>query len=181
MQAVTNKVTENDYLDLLDISTAFGEEEDNQLFQWVRHHHLNDENENPNPRMFEKQALMLNEFYLKKLIVKVSVKTLKTHFNPLSLLDPLSIQVLNIVDDLVLLVLLLQAMMAQEERRPIMVVILEMMLGIMHINNKVNIHRVHLLVKMISHMLHEMKATGLLELVQVFEPLEHHIEVDKEG
>ena len=50
---------------------------------------------------------MLSGFYLKKFIVKVSVKTLETHFNPLSLLDPLLIQVLNIVVDLVLLVLLL--------------------------------------------------------------------------
>ena len=38
--------------------------------------------------MFEKQVLMLSGFYLKKFIVKVSVKTLKTHFSPLSLLDP---------------------------------------------------------------------------------------------
>ena len=57
--------------------------------------------------MFEKQVLMLSEFYLKKFIVKVSVKTLETHFSPLSLLGPLLIQVLNIVVDLVLLVLLL--------------------------------------------------------------------------
>ena len=82
--------------------------------------------------MFEKQVLKLSGFYLKKFIVKVSVKTLETHFSPLSLLNPLLIQVLNIVVDLVLLVLLLQAMIAQEERGPIMVVILEMMVGIMH-------------------------------------------------
>ena len=81
--------------------------------------------------MFEKQVLMLSGFYLKKFIVKVSVKTLETHFSPLSLLDPLLIQVLNIVVDLVLLVLLLQAMMPQEERRPMMVVILKMIVGIM--------------------------------------------------
>ena len=62
--------------------------------------------------MFEKQVLMLSKFYLKKFIVKVSVKTLETYFSLLSLLDPLLIQVLNIVVDLVLLVLLLQAMMA---------------------------------------------------------------------
>ena len=62
--------------------------------------------------MFEKQVLMLSKFYLKKFIVKVSVKTLETHFILLSLLDPLLIQVLNIVVDLVLLVLLLPAMMA---------------------------------------------------------------------
>ena len=44
--------------------------------------------------------------------MKVSVKTQETYFHPLSLLDPLLIQVLNIVVDLVFLVLLLQAMMA---------------------------------------------------------------------
>ena len=49
MQAETNKVAKNDYLDLLYISAQFGEEEDNQLFQWVRPLHLDDENRNPNP------------------------------------------------------------------------------------------------------------------------------------
>ena len=83
---------------------------------------------------------MLTEFYLNKFIVKVLVKRLETHFSMLSLLDPLLIQVLNKVVNLVLLVLLLQAMMAQEERGPMMVVILEMMVGIMQIDNKVNIH-----------------------------------------
>ena len=90
--------------------------------------------------MFEKHVLMLSGFYLKKFIVKVSVKTLETHFSLLSLINPLLIQVLNVVVDLVLLVLLLQAMIAQEERGPMMVVILEMMVGIMQIDNKVNIH-----------------------------------------
>ena len=83
---------------------------------------------------------MLSGFYLKKFMVKVSVKRLETHYSLLSLLDPLLIQVLNIVVDLVLLVLVLQTMMAQEERGSIMVVILEMMVGIMQIDNKVNIH-----------------------------------------
>ena len=55
---------------------------------------------------------MLSWFYLKKFIVKVSVETLETHFNPLSLFALLLIQVLNIVVDLVLLVLLLHAIMA---------------------------------------------------------------------
>ena len=90
--------------------------------------------------MFEKRVLMLNWFYLKKFIVKVLVKTLETHFSLLSLLDLLLIQVLNIVVDLVLLVLLLRAMLAQEKRGPMMVVTLEMMEGIMQIDNKVNIH-----------------------------------------
>ena len=79
--------------------------------------------------MFEKQVLMLSRFYLKKFILKISVKTLETHFIPLSLLNPLLIQVLNIIVDLALLVLLLQAMMAQGERGPMKVVILEMMVG----------------------------------------------------
>ena len=90
--------------------------------------------------MFKKQVLMLSGFYLKKFIVKVSIMTLETPFIPLSLPDPFLIQVLNIVANLVLLVLLLHAMMAQEDRGPMIVVILEMMVGIMLINNKVNIH-----------------------------------------
>ena len=57
--------------------------------------------------MFEKKVLMLSGFYLKKFIVKVSVKTLETHFSPLSFFDPRLIQVLNIVVDILLLVLLL--------------------------------------------------------------------------
>ena len=35
MEAETDKVVENNFLDLLEISTEFGEEEGNQLFQWV--------------------------------------------------------------------------------------------------------------------------------------------------
>ena len=85
-------------------------------------------------RMFEKLVLMLTVFYLKKLIVKVSVKTRETHFSSLLILDPHLIQVLNIVVDLVLPVLQLQAMMAQEERGPMMVVILEIMVEILQID-----------------------------------------------
>ena len=51
MQAETNKVAENDYLNLLDISVEFSEEEDNQLFKWVRPLHLDDENGNLDPRI----------------------------------------------------------------------------------------------------------------------------------
>ena len=50
MQAETDKVDEKDYLDSLNISAEFGEEEDNQLFQWVRPLHLDDDNGNPDPR-----------------------------------------------------------------------------------------------------------------------------------
>ena len=83
---------------------------------------------------------MLHEFYLKKFIVKVLVKTRGIHFNPLLLLDPLLFLVFNIVVDQVFLVLLLQVMMAQEKRGPMMVVILDMMVGILQIHNKVNIY-----------------------------------------
>ena len=82
--------------------------------------------------MFEKHVLMLSEFYLKKFIMKYSVKTRETHFSML-LLDPLLIQVLNIVVNLVELVLLIEVMMAQGERGP-------MMVGILQIDNKVKIH-----------------------------------------
>ena len=68
---------------------------------------------------------------MKKFIVKVLVNTRGTNFNPLLLLDPLLIQVLNIVIDKVLLIRLLPVMMAQEERGPMMVVILEMMVEIL--------------------------------------------------
>ena len=51
MKTKNDKVAEKDYLDLLDIATEVGEEEDNQLFQWVRPLHLDDEDGNPNPRI----------------------------------------------------------------------------------------------------------------------------------
>ena len=51
MQTETDKVAEKNYLDLLDILDEFGEEEDNQLFQWVRPLHLDDEDGNPDPRI----------------------------------------------------------------------------------------------------------------------------------
>ena len=49
MQAESDKVAEKNYLDLLDILAEFGEEEDNQLFQWVIPLHLDDEDGNPDP------------------------------------------------------------------------------------------------------------------------------------
>ena len=134
MQAEIDKVVEKNYLDLLDISAEFGEEEHNQLFQWVRPLHLDDEDGiliHELLHMFEKLVLMLTVFYLKKFIMKISIKTRETHFSSLLLLDPHLIQVLNIVVNLVLSVLLLQVMMAQEERGPMMVVILEMMVVIL--------------------------------------------------
>ena len=51
MQVETDKVVEKDYLDLLNILVEFGEEEDNQLLQWVRPLHLDDENGNSDPRI----------------------------------------------------------------------------------------------------------------------------------
>ena len=49
MEAETDKVTKNNFLDLLEISAEFGKEDENKLFQWVRPLHLDDEDENPNP------------------------------------------------------------------------------------------------------------------------------------
>ena len=51
MEAETDKVVENNFLDLLEISVEFGEEEENQQFQWVRPLHLDGEDENPDPRI----------------------------------------------------------------------------------------------------------------------------------
>ena len=49
MEAETDKVAENNFLDLLEISAEFGEEEEDQLFQWVIPIHLDDEDGNPDP------------------------------------------------------------------------------------------------------------------------------------
>ena len=51
MEAKNDRVVEKDYLDLLDISVEVGEEEENQLFQWVKPIHLDDEVGNPDPRI----------------------------------------------------------------------------------------------------------------------------------
>ena len=51
MEVENDRVVEKDYLDLLDISVEMGEEEDNQLFQWARPLHLDDEIGNPDPRI----------------------------------------------------------------------------------------------------------------------------------
>ena len=47
MEVGVDKVVENNFLDLLMISTEFSEEGENQLFQWVRPLHLDDEDGNP--------------------------------------------------------------------------------------------------------------------------------------
>ena len=104
MQAETDKVAEKDYLDLLDILAEFGEEEDNKLFQWVRPLHLDDENRNHDPRIVAhvREAGVDVERVLSEEVHSESFsQDTKTHFSPLSLLDPLLIQVLNIVVDLV--------------------------------------------------------------------------------
>ena len=51
MQVETDEVAENNYLDLLDILAEFGKEEDNQLFQWVRPLHFDDEDGNLDPQI----------------------------------------------------------------------------------------------------------------------------------
>ena len=52
MEVENDKVAKKYYLDLLDIAAEVGEEEeDNQLFQWVRSLRLDDEDGNPNPQI----------------------------------------------------------------------------------------------------------------------------------
>ena len=51
MEAETDKVAKNNFLYLLEISAKFGEEDENQLFQWLRPLHLDDEDGNPDPRI----------------------------------------------------------------------------------------------------------------------------------
>ena len=51
MEAETNKVVENNFLDLLEVSVEFGEEDENQLFQCVRPLHLDDEDGNHDPQI----------------------------------------------------------------------------------------------------------------------------------
>lgn len=43
MEAEDDKVAKKDFVDLIDISTRQGEEDGDQLFQWIRPIHLNDE------------------------------------------------------------------------------------------------------------------------------------------
>ena len=143
MQAKTDKVAEKDYLDLLDISAKFGEEEDNQLFKWVRHLHLDYENGNLGPRIAAhvREVGVDVERVLSEEIHNESFSPdTRDSFKPVVTFQPFFIQVLKRVVDLVLMVLLLHAMMDQEERGPMMVVILEMMVEIMQIDNKANIH-----------------------------------------
>ena len=49
IEAETDKISENNFLNLLEISAEFGEEDENQLFPWVRPLHLDDEDGNPDP------------------------------------------------------------------------------------------------------------------------------------
>ena len=51
MEAEIDKVAENNFLDLLEILAEFGEEDENQLFQWVRPLHLDDEDGDPDSRI----------------------------------------------------------------------------------------------------------------------------------
>ena len=78
MEIECDEVAEKSYFDLIDISVEFGEEEENQLFPWVRPFYLDDEDENLDPRIvahIREASVDLSGFYLKKFLVKVLVKT----------------------------------------------------------------------------------------------------------
>ena len=143
MEAKTDKVAENNFLDLLEISAEFGEKEENQLFQWVRPLHLDDEDGNPDPRIAAhvREAGVNVERVLSEEVHSESFsKDTRDSFQPAVTSRPSFDSSVEHSSDQVLLVLLLQVMMAHEERGPMIVVILEMMVGILQIHNKVNIH-----------------------------------------
>ena len=137
MQVKTDKVARNNYLDLLNISAEFGEKEDNQLLQWVRPLHLDDEGGNPDPRIathVREAGVDVDSVLSEEVHSESFSQDTRDSFQPVVTSHPLLIHVLNIVVDLVFPVLLLQVMMAQEERGPMMVVIQEMMVEILHID-----------------------------------------------
>ncbi|RVW44630.1 hypothetical protein CK203_086899 [Vitis vinifera] len=117
MEAENDRVAEKDYLDLLDISAEVGEEEDNQLFQWVRPIHLDDEVGNPDPRIaahareFGVNVECVVEEVHSESFSKDTDDSLHAALIPTKRLTP---QVLAIVVDLVLQVLLLLVTMVQE-------------------------------------------------------------------
>ena len=51
MEAENENVTEQDCLDLIQLSTEMGEEDEDILFQWIRPAHLDDEHGNPDPEI----------------------------------------------------------------------------------------------------------------------------------
>ncbi|RVW15467.1 hypothetical protein CK203_094679 [Vitis vinifera] len=68
-----------------------------------------------------------------------------------------------------------------EVREPVMEMIMEVMERILDNNTKVNIHRAHSFVKIISCIVHKMNTMTPEELVQVLEPLESCIGENIEG
>ena len=118
------------------------------------------------PLMLENLVLILNKYYLKKFIVRVSTKTLRIHLRWHWIPNlQLTSQVLGKLVDLTLLVLLLLVTMIQEVELMMEVITLEIMVEMLGNNNKVNIQWAHSLVKMISRIAHNMKTMALEELV----------------
>ena len=143
MELKTNKVAENIFLDLLEISIEFGEEEENQLFQWVRPLHLDDEDGNPNPQIsahVREASINVERVLSEKVHSESFSQDTRDLFQPYVTSRPSFDSSVEHSSDQVLLVLLLQVMMAQEEMGLMMIVILEMILRILQIHHKVNIH-----------------------------------------
>ena len=133
MHAKTDKVAEKNYLDLLDISAEFGEEEDNQLFQWVIPLHLDDEDGNPDPRIAAhvQEADVDVDYILSEEVHSESFnQDTRDSFQPAVTSRPSFDSSAEHSSRPSFSILLLQVMMAQEERGPMLVVILEMMVEI---------------------------------------------------
>ena len=144
MEAETDKLTENNFLDLLEISAEFGEEEENRLFQWVRPLHLDDEDGNPYPRIAAhvREAGVNVERVLSKEVHSESFShDTRDSFQPAVTSRPsFDSSVEHSSRPSFAGTSTTGYMMAHKERGPMMVVILEMMVGILQIHNKVNIH-----------------------------------------
>ena len=184
MQAEIDKVAEKDYLDLLDISAEFGEEEDNRLFLWVRPLHLDDENENLYPRIAAhvREAGIDVERVLSKEVHSESFsQETRDSFQPFVTSQPSfdsSVEYSSKPSFAGTSTTGYDSSRGEETSDG----------SDTGNDGGDNADRQQseyplspFLVKMISYMLHKMKTMGLGELVQVLEPLEFHIEVDEEG
>ena len=90
--------------------------------------------------MFEKQVLMLSRFYLKKFIMKVSVKTLEIHFSLVVTSQPSFNSSVEHSSRPSFACSSTTGYDGSRGERTNDGSDLEMMVGIMQINNKVNIH-----------------------------------------
>ena len=143
IEAETDKVEENNFLNLLEISIEFGEEDKNKLFRWVRPLHLNDEDGNPDPRIaahVREASVNVEQVLFEEVHSESFSQDMRGSFQPAVTSRPSFDSSVEHSSRPNFACTSTTVMKAQEERGPMMVVILEMMVGVLHIHNKVNIH-----------------------------------------